>query len=234
MNYSKIYDAIVSSSRESHREKSIETYYESHHIKPICMGGTDDKSNLVLLTVREHILCHWLLVYMFPEESKLIYAFNRICNSDSNKRITSRLPPSRLYKYARSRLSKQLKLDGKLWKENSERVSNSKWMKEPSTGKCIRVPVDFVKSFSDQGYVVGREIPHRKPHSKETIERIKIGQKKSNYKASDATRKKFSEANKGRVWLSKNGLSRMIKDPVAIADMLVSGWKLGRVEQKNI
>lgn len=57
MNYKLIYDAIVERAKTTIREG----YMERHHIIPKCLGGDDSQGNLVLLTAREHYLCHWLL-----------------------------------------------------------------------------------------------------------------------------------------------------------------------------
>ena len=66
MNYEKIYYQIINKAifEENFglRYKENGTYYEKHHIIPSSLGGSDDKKNLVLLTAREHYLCHWLLV----------------------------------------------------------------------------------------------------------------------------------------------------------------------------
>jgi hypothetical protein len=63
--YTKIYESIVSQSMLRGNNKSDhEDYLESHHITPKAMGGSDDPSNLVLLTAREHFLCHLLLTRM--------------------------------------------------------------------------------------------------------------------------------------------------------------------------
>jgi hypothetical protein len=70
MNYFRIYDAIVK--RASLRESS--EYTELHHILPKCLGGSDNKDNLVSLTAREHFIAHQLLVKIYPENDKLIYA----------------------------------------------------------------------------------------------------------------------------------------------------------------
>jgi hypothetical protein len=35
--------------------------HELHHILPKCMGGNNNKTNLVRLTLREHYVCHLLL-----------------------------------------------------------------------------------------------------------------------------------------------------------------------------
>jgi len=39
-------------------------YFEKHHIHPKSLGGSNDQSNLVSLTAREHYICHLLLVKM--------------------------------------------------------------------------------------------------------------------------------------------------------------------------
>jgi len=43
--------------------------YERHHIIPKALGGNNDKSNLIYLTGRQHLLAHWLLfkIHNSPE-----------------------------------------------------------------------------------------------------------------------------------------------------------------------
>jgi hypothetical protein len=55
--------------------------YEEHHILPRCLGGTDEKTNLVLLTVREHFRAHILLADMYPDNGKLSLACIRMLDS---------------------------------------------------------------------------------------------------------------------------------------------------------
>ena len=45
-------------------------YTERHHIIPRCLGGTDDSDNLVVLTAREHFICHRLLTKMVEGRAK--------------------------------------------------------------------------------------------------------------------------------------------------------------------
>ena len=42
-------------------------YHEKHHILPKCMGGTDEKDNLIDLFAREHFEAHRLLALENPE-----------------------------------------------------------------------------------------------------------------------------------------------------------------------
>lgn len=62
MNYQKIYDDIILKAQSSNRLKCDGNYYERHHILPKSLGGPDAKENLVLLTAKEHYICHMLLI----------------------------------------------------------------------------------------------------------------------------------------------------------------------------
>lgn len=50
MNYMKHYQALCLGRQSLNREKSNEVYYENHHIVPKSLGGSDNTTNLVLLT----------------------------------------------------------------------------------------------------------------------------------------------------------------------------------------
>lgn len=62
MNYQRIYDQIVDRAKKESRKKGQGDYYERHHIVPRCLGGSDSRDNLVLLTAKEHYIVHRLLV----------------------------------------------------------------------------------------------------------------------------------------------------------------------------
>jgi hypothetical protein len=70
MDYQKIYNQII----EKAKNRMLEGYKEKHHIIPKCLGGNNDKDNLVELTAREHFLCHMLLCEIYPNENKLKHA----------------------------------------------------------------------------------------------------------------------------------------------------------------
>lgn len=94
MNYQKIYNQLIEKRRIEVLSKK-EVYCETHHIVAKCMGGSDDKSNLVNLTAREHFLAHWLLHRVYPNNYKLSLAFFRCCYGFSkNRKFT---PSSRAY-----------------------------------------------------------------------------------------------------------------------------------------
>lgn len=61
MNYRYIYDSIIK--RGQTRENYIKNT-EMHHIIPRSEGGSNKKENKVELTMKEHHLCHLLLLKM--------------------------------------------------------------------------------------------------------------------------------------------------------------------------
>jgi hypothetical protein len=72
MLYIKVYNDII----ERAKSRKLLEYTEKHHIIPKCMGGNDDKDNLVKLTFREHFICHRLLCKIYPNSYKLYYALS--------------------------------------------------------------------------------------------------------------------------------------------------------------
>lgn len=75
MNYQNIYNALVEKAKVRGLDKSQhEGYFEIHHILPKCLGGSDEKDNLVMFTGREHFIAHMLLWKAFPEEIGLMRA----------------------------------------------------------------------------------------------------------------------------------------------------------------
>ena len=92
MNYLSIYNKIISRAQSEYRRKRKYTdpkyvYYEKHHILPKCLGGTDDKINLVLLTGKEHFTAHQLLVKIYPEEHNLVFALRSLCGRKNKNHI---------------------------------------------------------------------------------------------------------------------------------------------------
>ena len=59
LKYSKWYDSLINKALQ--RSLPLTMYTEQHHIVPRSFGGSDDISNLVKLTAREHYVAHLLL-----------------------------------------------------------------------------------------------------------------------------------------------------------------------------
>lgn len=91
--YVKYYYHIINIARSQTRSKNDQIYYESHHIIPKCFGGSDEDHNLVLLTAREHFLCHWLLTKMVNNtfhKQKMLHAFSGMFNWKEKRSLSSR------------------------------------------------------------------------------------------------------------------------------------------------
>jgi hypothetical protein len=92
--YTKIYFQIITKAQSETRFKSKENYFERHHIIPKSFGGSNKKNNLVLLTAKEHFICHLLLPFMCEDHNiyKMRTAFYRMCGKQPNtvKRYTSK------------------------------------------------------------------------------------------------------------------------------------------------
>lgn len=127
MNYKKIYNKIIS---ERRNHPINDEYTEYHHIIPKSLGGSDDKTNLVALTAREHFICHLLLTKMFNERTvewiKMIKAFNRMFYSCKRQ---NRYSNNKWYGYLKKNFSEAQSLNqngsgnsqyGKVWISNIE------------------------------------------------------------------------------------------------------------------
>lgn len=81
--YTRVYFSII----ERAKTRALDSYSELHHIIPKSLGGTNDKSNLIKLTAREHFICHWLLTKMVTSEnkSKMSYALWIMLKGNKNQ-----------------------------------------------------------------------------------------------------------------------------------------------------
>jgi len=87
MNYKRIYQQII----ERAKSRKIDGYTEKHHILPRCLGGDDNKENLVSLTAREHFIAHLLLVKIYNGNLRLVKAVAMMCVGQNERKLTNRL-----------------------------------------------------------------------------------------------------------------------------------------------
>jgi hypothetical protein len=86
MDYKQIYENIINRARG----RQIRGYTERHHIIPRCIGGSDNVENLVSLTAKEHFVCHQLLVKIYPNNVKLIFAISAMARLRDGERVGCR------------------------------------------------------------------------------------------------------------------------------------------------
>jgi hypothetical protein len=74
--YYKIYFNIITKAQNRTLDATIKK--EVHHILPRSLGGSDEQSNLVSLTLREHWICHRLLVKFLRDKIAIRKMYNAL------------------------------------------------------------------------------------------------------------------------------------------------------------
>jgi hypothetical protein len=116
MDYQKIYDLLV---KRAQNRMGLVGYTEKHHIVPRALCGTDDASNIVTFTAREHFIAHLLLARIYG--GTMWHAAHMMSNM---KRYTNRS-----YETVRQEHAKQvsLSMSGRtLSEETKKKISQNK------------------------------------------------------------------------------------------------------------
>jgi hypothetical protein len=210
MDYLKIYNSIV----ERGKDRVITGYTETHHIIPKCLGGSNDYWNLVVLTAKEHFICHLLLCEIYPKNIKLRFALWNMCNVKRKYQDRYKIN-SRLYNLIR--------------KEYSKSVTG---VNNPSFGRSLTEEQKAKISLSRIGKYGGEKNSfYGKKHTDETREILR--KKNFGKKHSDDAKKKMSESHKNKLWYFNDEgkhLRTFLDDPRIVEE----GWKKGRMGGKEL
>ena len=154
MDYQRIYDQIVDRAKKESRLYGKDVYYERHHIIPKCMGGEGrveqwkTHPNIIVLTAREHFLCHWLLCRVYPENKKLAHAFWFMAKQKSKNQERLYTVSSRTYEEAVSNL--------KFTEEHKDKIRKSrvgkKTLVNPGTKEIQYVPTEDLQFWINLGW----------------------------------------------------------------------------------
>jgi hypothetical protein len=152
MNYKKIYEEIILKAK--HRE-SIEGYTERHHVVPRSLGGSNDTTNLVTLTAREHFICHYLLTKCYKPKTnnyyKMLNAFIIMkCGHTKQYRYFN----SYLYESAKTKYSNYMKKAQK-GKKNSQ--YGSMWIFNWNLKQSKKIFKDDFSLYELDGWEKGRK-----------------------------------------------------------------------------
>jgi len=210
MKYENIYSQIV----ERAKHRVLEGYKETHHITPRCMGGTDEKDNLVDLTDREHFICHLLLTRIYPEHKGLRLAIWNMCNAKRSYQGRYK-PNSRLYEMIRTEYRELIKGENhpSYGRKNSDEVRQK--MSQIAKRRFENNPGTFK----------GRT------HSEET--RKKLSNNMKGKLQSSHQKNRVKESLTGTRWYHKpdgTNLRAFPNDPKIIEE----GWLPGRFNGKSI
>ncbi len=100
--YFSMYQSIIENAKN---RDVFDGYYEKHHILPKCMGGSNDKENIVRLTAREHFVCHVLLTKFTIGEYKHKMLATMVFMANKSKNHGGSYLNSRLYESVKKELS---------------------------------------------------------------------------------------------------------------------------------
>jgi rubrerythrin len=172
--YSKVYFSTIEKAVKRGWKKALGR--ERHHIIPRSLGGSDDKSNLVYLTCREHFLCHWMLVKMTQGEArnKMLYALMGMRAENEHQNRYRTVFTARVYEHYRiehARIHSETMKGRPAWNKG---IPQTEEHKEKNRQAALK----------------------RGPRSKETIEKMK--KSREGYKHSEETKLKQSLASKGK------------------------------------
>lgn len=209
MNYKNFYELLI----ERAKNRILNCYKEKHHIIPKCLNGTNEESNLVYLTAKEHFICHRLLCLIYPNSSKLKYALWMMMNVKRKDQDRYKISV-RIYKFLKedcaTNSSQNLKgkkrpqlvidkLKGhKCSEETKEKIKKNHWTKG-SRSKEIRELISKVQKGKKESEEFKKKISNLqkgKKHSQETKEKISKANKGKIM--SDESKLKISKANKGK------------------------------------
>lgn len=173
MDYEKIHNRIIERAKKENRRKGHGIYYETHHIIPKCMGGNNKKTNLILLTGKEHWLIHLLLIEIYPENIKLKIAMNKMIMKSNNQErsvIISGKQFERLRKMISDAHSKLL--TGRKMKPftDEHKLNLSKSMKgrvSPNKGKKLSEDTKIKIGLSSKNRISGEKNHMKRPEFRE-------------------------------------------------------------------
>jgi hypothetical protein len=102
MNYQKIYESLIN----KRRDNPAKGYTERHHILPRALGGSDDPTNLVVLSGREHWVAH-LLLHKIHRKNQTLFACHMMAIRCEERGIPY-IKNSRMYEAIRIEYAKRI------------------------------------------------------------------------------------------------------------------------------
>lgn len=207
--YTKWYNNIIATAKSRILLKEI--YTESHHIIPRSLNGSNDPSNLVELTAREHFICHLLLPKMLNgiEKRNMTFAIWSMLNRDHSKQRSRHKVNSHTYQRLKIQVAKassELHKGKIVSEETKQKISaKAKGRTSPNKGKLMSEEQKQKLSIAHKGKSIATEtvakiLEARKnyKHSEETKQKISAGNKSKQVIISEKQKQKISNSLKGR------------------------------------
>ncbi len=191
--YSRTYFKIIKRALESNRSKETGTY-ESHHIQPVSLLGHKGKVNRVLLTPKEHFICHLLLIKMVSGADKM----------KMSKAIWQMKSRSQFHTFS-GKMYEKIRL---IFSQYQGKISKQRWSNPEYKDNIIKKQIGR-KNTEETKILMSESAKHRhknKPLSREVRERIKeqlVGRKLST--------EHIEAIRKSSIGILKPGTSKKLK-----------------------
>ena len=170
-----------------------------HHIIPRHMGGTDDPSNLIDLTVEEHAEAHRKLYEQYNKEEDRI-AWLALCGQMSKKEAVKQ--GQRIGREKTNAILKERYGDD--WKRIMSQRANNRMQ------EILKEDPDYLSRANTRSFL-------GKKHTEES--KTKIGRKNSKYQTGSGN------SQFGTMWITNNIENKKIKKH----DLIPEGWRKGRI-----
>lgn len=172
--YLRLYIKLIERCKNMTPEELSEyNYTEEHHILPNSLGGTREKSNMVELPIRYHVMAHIILKEVYPDNYKVVFSAFMIMFGNEVKGK-----------------------DGTIANFRKEIME-----KKFSVRTISRIREDFIeKTKTDKDYLASRSGENCFWYGKHLPDDIKEKISKANkgHKVSEETREKLRQANLGK------------------------------------
>ena len=250
--YSKVYFSTIEKAKQRGWKKARGR--ERHHIIPQSLGGSNDKDNLVYLSCREHLLCHWLLVKITEGESyhKMVYALMGMRAENEHHDRYHTVFTARVYEKYRiehaayhSKLMKSKNLIP--WNKGGVEITNEH--RKNLRNAALTRNIDPIKQAEGQRKRVEKIKGQKRsdetknlmslaskgkpkgPQSDEHRLAISLGGKGIKKVKTHGTN--VAKANIGNISINKDDIEKKVKQDT-LQSYLALGWQLGGKKRKTI
>jgi hypothetical protein len=243
--YSKVYFSTIEKAKQRGWKKARGR--ERHHIIPQSLGGSNDKSNLVYLSCREHFLCHWLLVKMTEGDNyhKMLYALMGMRAENEHQEryhtdLTARIYEKYRIEHAEhhSKLMKSKNLVP--WNKGGVEITDEH--RENLRNAALTRNVDPIKQAEGQRKRLEKIIGQRRTDdTRKKMSDSHIGKLKGPMSAEEKLKRSLTQkgipkvkthganvakANIGNISINKDGIEKKVKQDT-LQSYLDQGWQLG-------
>ncbi len=239
--YTRIYYQII----DRAVPRTLVGYKEKHHIIPQSLGGSNDNSNLVHLTAREHFICHWLLTKMTESDdrAKMVYALRMMSVTNEHQQryitqITARVYESYRKEHAvnhskimsgRTAKNKGRAMSEEQKKKLSIAASGKKYSTETIAKRVAKIlgtkRSDETKSKMSAASMGKLKGPQSEEH------KLAISLSSKGIKKTKSHGENVAKANIGNISINKDGVEKKVKQP-DLQVWLDQGWMMGGKKRK--